>query len=242
MTGERCCPCCRASRRTPRSSPLLAGRRKVPWSPAPGTRCFNNTHARRFSFKARFLAKTRAVLWPIVKFVLVPLFIQCPNNAFWCLADGSGKKSELEEIEEELEALSEKEEDLLARKEEILYPDGQKQAVSKLNGMGVFVLPRLGSEMPDVPPPPPAPAPSVIFDVEMLPPQASQTQCPSCHQFITTEVFTRVGSVAWMVCFMSILFGCVAGCCLLPFCTDTFKDVVHNCPKCRAQIHTNTKL
>ncbi|XP_015215673.1 uncharacterized protein [Lepisosteus oculatus] len=157
-------------------------------------------------------------------------------------ADGSGKKSELEEIEEELEALSEKEEDLLARKEEILYPDGQKQAVSKLNGMGVFVLPRLGSEMPDVPPPPPAPAPSVIFDVEMLPPQASQTQCPSCHQFITTEVFTRVGSVAWMVCFMSILFGCVAGCCLLPFCTDTFKDVVHNCPKCRAQIHTNTKL
>uniref|UniRef100_W5MLA8 LITAF domain-containing protein n=1 Tax=Lepisosteus oculatus TaxID=7918 RepID=W5MLA8_LEPOC len=146
-------------------------------------------------------------------------------------SDGSGKKSELEEIEEELEALSEKEEDLLAR-----------ETVSKLNGMGVFVLPRLGSEMPDVPPPPPAPAPSVIFDVEMLPPQASQTQCPSCHQFITTEVFTRVGSVAWMVCFMSILFGCVAGCCLLPFCTDTFKDVVHNCPKCRAQIHTNTKL
>lgn len=38
------------------------------------------------------------------------------------------------------------------------------------------------------------------------------------------------------------LYSCLAGCCLLPFCLDNFKDVKHTCPKCHSLLHIVTKL
>ncbi|TKS90071.1 Lipopolysaccharide-induced tumor necrosis factor-alpha factor -like protein [Collichthys lucidus] len=32
---------------------------------------------------------------------------------------------------------------------------------------------------------------------------------------------------------------CVAGCCLIPFFMDKLKDVRHQCPQCKAHIHTH---
>ncbi|XP_054877522.1 U11/U12 small nuclear ribonucleoprotein 25 kDa protein isoform X1 [Poeciliopsis prolifica] len=93
-----------------------------------------------------------------------------------------------------------------------------------------------------VEPPPSFPPPAVILDIGKLPTHPSRTQCPECMQFVTTETFTSVSSVTWLVCFMSFMMGCVAGCCLLPFCMEKFKTTTHRCPKCRSKITTIKKL
>ncbi|XP_026858192.1 U11/U12 small nuclear ribonucleoprotein 25 kDa protein isoform X3 [Electrophorus electricus] len=85
-------------------------------------------------------------------------------------------------------------------------------------------------------------APQVIMDVSKLPPCSSPTRCPHCEQFVTTEVITMTGSTAWLVCLVCAFLGCIAGCCLIPFCMSNYKDIVHKCPKCRSQIHKCTKL
>ncbi|RVE69689.1 hypothetical protein OJAV_G00080610 [Oryzias javanicus] len=90
--------------------------------------------------------------------------------------------------------------------------------------------------------PPSYPAPSVILDTSKLPPEPSRTQCPGCQQFVVTETITSVSSVTWLVCVMTALLGCVAGCCLIPFCSDKFKSITHRCPKCRTSISTLKKL
>nr|XP_046271997.1 protein diaphanous homolog 1-like isoform X1 [Scatophagus argus] len=90
--------------------------------------------------------------------------------------------------------------------------------------------------------PPTIPAPTVILDLEKLPECPCRTQCPECRQFIMTETYTSVSSVTWLVCFMTALIGCVAGCCLIPFCLDRFKSTTHRCPKCRTSIQTIKKL
>ncbi|XP_017161750.1 lipopolysaccharide-induced tumor necrosis factor-alpha factor homolog isoform X2 [Poecilia reticulata] len=93
-----------------------------------------------------------------------------------------------------------------------------------------------------VEPPPSSPAPVVILDVENLPTHPTKTQCPECMEFVTTETFSSVSSVTWLVCIMSAMIGCAAGCCLLPFCMDRFKTTTHRCPKCRSKITTIKKL
>ncbi|PWA17704.1 U11/U12 small nuclear ribonucleoprotein 25 kDa protein isoform X2 [Gambusia affinis] len=93
-----------------------------------------------------------------------------------------------------------------------------------------------------VEPPPSFPAPAVILDIESLPTHPTKTQCPECMEFVTTETFTSTSSVTWLVCFMSAMMGCVAGCCLLPFCMDRFKTTTHRCPKCRSKITIIKKL
>uniref|UniRef100_A0A3B3HXJ6 LITAF domain-containing protein n=1 Tax=Oryzias latipes TaxID=8090 RepID=A0A3B3HXJ6_ORYLA len=85
-------------------------------------------------------------------------------------------------------------------------------------------------------------APSVILDTDKLPPEPSRTQCPQCQQFVVTETSTSISSVTWLVCVMTALLGCVAGCCLIPFCSNKFKSITHRCPKCRTSIATLKKL
>uniref|UniRef100_A0AAQ5YSH5 LITAF domain-containing protein n=1 Tax=Amphiprion ocellaris TaxID=80972 RepID=A0AAQ5YSH5_AMPOC len=90
--------------------------------------------------------------------------------------------------------------------------------------------------------PPTFTAPAVILDVDNLPPHPCRTQCPECRQFIMTETFTSVSSLTWLACLMTALIGCVAGCCLIPFCVDSFKSITHKCPKCSTSIKTLKKL
>ncbi|XP_075894932.1 lipopolysaccharide-induced tumor necrosis factor-alpha factor homolog [Nelusetta ayraudi] len=82
----------------------------------------------------------------------------------------------------------------------------------------------------------------MILDLDKFPAHPCQTQCPECRQFVTTETSTSVSSVTCLICFMTALIGCVAGCCLIPFCCDRFKDITHTCPKCRVCIHTIKKF
>ncbi|KAL4659067.1 hypothetical protein GN956_G2450 [Arapaima gigas] len=149
--------------------------------------------------------------------------------------------AEMESLRKMLRELSEKEERLQRESNQILYPKSKQEGIQKIIVKGgVPVLPASGNQ--DIVPPPPIPAPQVILDLENLPACPTQTACPLCQQYIVTETVSRVGGVTWLVCVMCALVGCVAGCCLLPFCMKSFKDTVHRCPKCRSEIHTNTKL
>ncbi|KAJ8384024.1 hypothetical protein AAFF_G00212680 [Aldrovandia affinis] len=158
---------------------------------------------------------------------------------------GDGSSAEVGAIDEQLAALALKEEELQKSIDQILHPKGQPATLPDHTNFipkgGVFIMPPVMEE-PVVAPPPPMSAPKVILDHRKLPSTPSHTQCPFCHQFITTETVTRVGSVTWLVCVMSALLGCVAGCCLIPFCVPSLKDVEHRCPKCRAEIYTVRKL
>lgn len=96
--------------------------------------------------------------------------------------------------------------------------------------------PAAGIHAPIPPPGPYAPPPGGVYQ---SPPVATQyvittqsliygdvplqCQCPNCHQVIVTRIEKRSGLVSWLACGGILLFGCWLGCCLIPFCVDSFK-------------------
>ncbi|XP_056609222.1 U11/U12 small nuclear ribonucleoprotein 25 kDa protein isoform X1 [Triplophysa dalaica] len=137
--------------------------------------------------------------------------------------------AELQEIDKELKALSQR---------KIQLQMGQ----DRIEGTHNILIDTSVSSAVLVGDPPSFSAPQIILDVQELPRHASQTQCPFCHEYITTDVTKTTSSTSYLMCFVFIMFCCVAGCCLFPFCLDTCKDVVHKCPRCRSHIHTCKKL
>ncbi|KAJ0001239.1 hypothetical protein NQD34_006259, partial [Periophthalmus magnuspinnatus] len=85
-------------------------------------------------------------------------------------------------------------------------------------------------------------APTVLLDYNSFQFKPTKTQCPECSQFITTKTTTTVSSITWLACMMTAMMGCVAGCCLLPFCLNSFKKTIHKCPMCNTSISTVKKL
>ncbi|KAK2174103.1 hypothetical protein NP493_829g01060, partial [Ridgeia piscesae] len=63
-----------------------------------------------------------------------------------------------------------------------------------------------------------------------------QTVCPYCHAQIVTAVSYDTGTFTWLIAAIVCLVGGGLGCCLVPFCLDGCKDVIHVCPNCRNQI------
>eukprot|EP00088_Acartia_fossae_P034493 TRINITY_DN35402_c0_g1_i1.p1 TRINITY_DN35402_c0_g1~~TRINITY_DN35402_c0_g1_i1.p1 ORF type:complete len:136 (-),score=5.52 TRINITY_DN35402_c0_g1_i1:37-417(-) len=61
-------------------------------------------------------------------------------------------------------------------------------------------------------------------------------QCPNCQASITTRVEEDQGVLAWISAGVLCLAGCWLGCCLIPFCVDSFKDIKHFCPSCNALV------
>ncbi|UJR17496.1 hypothetical protein I4U23_004391 [Adineta vaga] len=59
-----------------------------------------------------------------------------------------------------------------------------------------------------------------------------QCVCWNCKKQIVTRTEKKNGLVTWLGCGGLILFGCVFGCCLIPFCVDACKDTIHMCPNC----------
>ncbi|KAJ8344672.1 hypothetical protein SKAU_G00288650 [Synaphobranchus kaupii] len=59
-----------------------------------------------------------------------------------------------------------------------------------------------------------------------------QTHCPVCTQFVLTRTEHKSGTMTWLSCLALSFFGCIYGCCLIPFCADGLKDVKHYCPNC----------
>ena len=61
--------------------------------------------------------------------------------------------------------------------------------------------------------------------------------CPICNQQIMTETEFKYGTctfMAVMACCCLIPGGMLCPC--VPLCFDTFKDVVHFCPKCHNRL------
>lgn len=63
-----------------------------------------------------------------------------------------------------------------------------------------------------------------------------RTKCPACQAEVMTSTSFETGTFAWVIALVLCLFGLWLGCCLIPFCVDGCKDVVHSCPNCRHTI------
>jgi lipopolysaccharide-induced tumor necrosis factor-alpha factor len=88
------------------------------------------------------------------------------------------------------------------------------------------------------------PAQNVVYvaDTCHFGPRPAQLSCPHCHQQIQTRVEYASGLLAWLICGGCVLFGCVLGCCLIPFCVDDCKDAEHYCPSCRAYLGSYKRI
>lgn len=62
------------------------------------------------------------------------------------------------------------------------------------------------------------------------------TTCPRCHASVVTATSYVSGTLTWLACLGLCVIGCDAGCCLIPFCLDSMKDVIHVCPACGTQV------
>nr|ALG36746.1 lipopolysaccharide-induced tumor necrosis factor-alpha factor 2 [Brachionus koreanus] len=66
----------------------------------------------------------------------------------------------------------------------------------------------------------------------------SYVSCPSCRAQVLTNISFENGLGTWLIAGGICLVGCWLGCCLIPFCVDSFKDVKHYCPNCNVLIGT----
>ncbi|BFZ16089.1 hypothetical protein BsWGS_19128 [Bradybaena similaris] len=57
--------------------------------------------------------------------------------------------------------------------------------------------------------------------------------CPHCQATVTTMTSYETGTFTWVAAGIMCFFGLWLGCCLIPFCVDSAKDVEHRCPNCR---------
>ncbi|XP_056006831.1 LITAF domain-containing protein-like [Ostrea edulis] len=92
------------------------------------------------------------------------------------------------------------------------------------------------------PPPPPYQAEqttAVVFQqqpmvtVQLFREAPVRTRCPHCGSDVITSTMFETGTVTWLACAITAFVGCWLGCCLIPFCVDGCKDVVHSCPNCQ---------
>ncbi|XP_035035749.1 uncharacterized protein LOC118122912 [Hippoglossus stenolepis] len=156
-------------------------------------------------------------------------------------------QQEIDSIDDKLRQLSEGKAELQNGHDTILSANHKNNYVKKVsfNTTSQKTAPLESNSTTDIfyiMAPPSTPAPKVILETEDLPAYPCRTQCPECRQFIMTETFKSVSSMTWMVCLMTAMIGCVAGCCFIPFCLDTFKSTTHKCPKCRSSIRTIKKF
>nr|VZI48937.1 unnamed protein product [Spirometra erinaceieuropaei] len=56
--------------------------------------------------------------------------------------------------------------------------------------------------------------------------------CPICQENVTTKTIFKSGACTWLACTATFFLGGCFGCCLIPFCLDSCKDVFHRCPNC----------
>jgi len=69
-----------------------------------------------------------------------------------------------------------------------------------------------------------------------------QVNCQHCNATVVTATSYDSGLLTWIAAGGICLFGCWAGCCLIPFCVDACKDVAHSCPNCKNLIYVYKKV
>ncbi|THD28519.1 Lipopolysaccharide induced TNF alpha factor [Fasciola hepatica] len=110
---------------------------------------------------------------------------------------------------------------------------------------------------PDAYGPPPLPVPnsppppfqdSVITDqptpiiLVQYGPHPTVACCPNCNEQTMTTINHVNGTLTWVLCGVIALLGGILGCCVIPFCVNSCKDVVHTCPRCGTTIGVFKRL
>lgn len=105
------------------------------------------------------------------------------------------------------------------------------------------------TQMYSPPPPPTGPgAPVVTVQTVYVQPgmvfgyTPVQVHCPNCAQTVVTRLEYSSGTMTWLTCAGLFIFGCIYGCCLIPFCVDSLKDVTHHCPNCSSVVGVFKRL
>mmetsp|Transcript_55130 Transcript_55130/g.63383 ORF Transcript_55130/g.63383 Transcript_55130/m.63383 type:complete len:169 (+) Transcript_55130:35-541(+) len=62
----------------------------------------------------------------------------------------------------------------------------------------------------------------------------SKFYCKRCRRSETSFVHYEIGTGSWIVCILLLCY--VPPYCFLPFCIDSCKDVVHECPGCQSEV------
>ncbi|XP_066271742.1 LITAF domain-containing protein-like [Branchiostoma lanceolatum] len=73
-------------------------------------------------------------------------------------------------------------------------------------------------------------------------PDPVNMQCTNCGQRITTTTAVNTGLATWVACGAICALGGFLGCCFVPFCLDSMKDVRHTCPSCGAHLGTYHRM
>ncbi|ESO06657.1 hypothetical protein HELRODRAFT_64460 [Helobdella robusta] len=68
------------------------------------------------------------------------------------------------------------------------------------------------------------------------------TTCPNCNANVLTSAEYKNGALTWVLCFVLAFFGCILGCCLIPFFVKATKDVVHRCPQCNMVVGEHKRI
>uniref|UniRef100_A0A8C1J741 UBA-like domain-containing protein 1 n=1 Tax=Cyprinus carpio TaxID=7962 RepID=A0A8C1J741_CYPCA len=152
--------------------------------------------------------------------------IQKKNNRIEEYLANEEGPSELDRIEEELKFLEQKENDLIQKKSQSLTTQSTDKDRIQAPIQGLYILPVSSTETT-------SPTTLSLDDVSMSP---AKVKCPACLEIVTTETHYKLGSNAFIFCCLLSVVGCLAGCCLVPFCMNRFKDVVHRCPSCHKDI------
>lgn len=63
---------------------------------------------------------------------------------------------------------------------------------------------------------------------------SQMTTCPFCRTMAPSQVKYETGLFTWASCVGLSLLGLNAGCCLIPFCVNEFKDTYHYCQVCNS--------
>eukprot|EP00095_Tigriopus_kingsejongensis_P012043 maker-scaffold90_size386344-snap-gene-1.20 protein:Tk12043 transcript:maker-scaffold90_size386344-snap-gene-1.20-mRNA-1 annotation:"lps-induced tnf-alpha factor" len=80
-----------------------------------------------------------------------------------------------------------------------------------------------------------APPMRVVVPVQ-LGPGSANLECPNCHTQVKSKVSSSAGLGAWLLSVGCCVFGCIFGCCLIPFCIDSMKVYEHHCPSCNVHL------
>ncbi|XP_058649094.1 uncharacterized protein LOC131550739 isoform X4 [Onychostoma macrolepis] len=175
--------------------------------------------------------------------------IQRKNNRIEGYLANEEGPTELDRIKEELKLLEQKEKDLIQKKKQCLTTQTTDKDPIQAPIQGLYILPvsvetispiiALQEENTEAISPSIArqeentDTPVSLDDVTMSP---AKVKCPSCQKTVITEIYYKLGSNAFLFCCLLSVIGCLAGCCLVPFCMNRFKDVAHRCPSCHKDI------
>ncbi|KAL5963882.1 hypothetical protein TSMEX_008413, partial [Taenia solium] len=83
---------------------------------------------------------------------------------------------------------------------------------------------------------------TVVYTSGALGPGPSQFFCPRCQREVLTNVTYESGLLTWILVVLIFFLGGPLGCCLIPFCCDCDKDVVHTCPHCKQTLGEYSRL